>query len=102
MTATIPHQLGKAEAKRRIQSQLAGLRGQYGSLFTNVSETWTGDTLAFSLSAMGETISGRLTVDDQALYLTVSLPWILQMLETVIRPQIEEQGRKLLDTTSAV
>jgi hypothetical protein len=74
MTATIPHQLTRAEAKRRIQDQIGVVRQQYGSMFTNLQETWTGEAMAFSLTAMGQSLSGRLTVDDQAVHLTVALP----------------------------
>ena len=95
MTATIPHQLTRAEAKRRIQDQLATVRQSYGATLTNVQETWTGDAMAFSLTAMGQSVSGRLTVDDHAVHLTVALPWILQMLAEGVRPTIEEHGRRL-------
>lgn len=100
MTATIPHQLTRAEAKRRIQDQMGVMRQQYGSVLTNLHETWTGDTMAFSLTAMGEAISGRLAVDDQAVHLTVALPWILRMLAETVKPAIEQQGRLLLTQES--
>src|SRR5262249_19439346 len=51
LTATIPHQLGRAEAKRRIQHQIGNLRNEYSSLVSNLSDNWTGDTMAFSLTA---------------------------------------------------
>jgi Putative polyhydroxyalkanoic acid system protein (PHA_gran_rgn) len=97
MTATIPHQLGKAEAKRRIQSQVGSLRHQYGSLFSNLSENWTGDTMAFSLTSMGQTVSGRLEVTDEAVNVAVTLPWVFQVLAQVIQPRIEESVRKALE-----
>lgn len=96
LTATIPHQLTRAEAKRRIQEQVGVVRQQYGAVLTNLQETWTGDAMAFSLSAMGQSISGSLTVDDQAVHLTVALPWLLRMLAETVKPSIEQQGRRLL------
>jgi hypothetical protein len=97
MTATIPHQLGREEAKRRIQSQLASFRHQHNSLFAGLQETWTGDTVAFSLSAMGQSLSGHLDVGDQAVHVTVVLPWYLRMLASSLKSKIEQQGRLLLD-----
>jgi hypothetical protein len=97
MTATIPHQLGKSEAKRRIQSHIATLRQQHAALFSNLTEQWTGDTMTFSLTALAQTISGRLVVEEHAVQVAVSLPWIFQALESAIRPQIEDVGRKLLE-----
>jgi hypothetical protein len=72
------------------------VRQQHGALLTNLQETWTGDTMTFSLAAMGQSISGHLTVDDQAVHLTVALPWLLRMLAGTLKPRIEQQGRLLL------
>jgi hypothetical protein len=96
LTASVPHNLTRAEVKRRIQDQIGVVRQQYGSMLTNLQETWTGDTMAFSLTAMGESISGRLTVDERAVHLTVALPWLLRMLAETVKPRIEQQGRLLL------
>src|SRR5438270_9702926 len=97
MTVTIPHQLGKAEAKRRIQRQIGSLRNQHGALFSDLSENWTGDTMLFSLTAMAQTLSGRLEVSEQAIDVAVALPWMFQMLEGLIKPRVEEAGRRLLE-----
>jgi hypothetical protein len=97
MTATIPHQLGKAEAKRRIESHIAAVRQEYSSFFSHFSEHWTEDTMGFSLMAMGQQISGRIVVADDAVHVAVELPWMLKMLEHMIRPSIEREGRKMLE-----
>jgi putative polyhydroxyalkanoate system protein len=96
MTASIPHQLGRAEAKQRIQDQVELLRQRHGGALTSLQETWTGDTLQFSASAAGQSISGRLTVEDQLVHLSVTLPWLLRMLAGTIKYRIETEGRHLL------
>src|SRR5437763_525103 len=96
MTASIPHQLTRAEVKRRIQVQIGALRHRYGSMVTNLRETWTGDAMSFSLTALGQSISGHLAVDDHAVHLTVALPWLLSMLAKGIKPRIEQEARHLL------
>lgn len=96
MTASIPHQLTRDEAKRRIQEHVGIVRQQYGSMLTNLQETWTGDQMTFSVSAMGQAISGRLNVDDQAVHVAVALPWFLSMIAETIKPKIVEQGRVVL------
>jgi putative polyhydroxyalkanoate system protein len=96
MTATIPHQLTRAEAKRRIQDQIQTLRRQGGVLLTGLHDTWTGDRLDFSAAAMGQTLTGHLTVDDQAVHVEVALPAILAMLAGTVKQNIEQQGRLLL------
>ena len=100
MTATIPHQLSRAEAKQRIQQQVGVARQQYGSMLTDLQETWTGDNMAFAVTALGQSVSGRLQVEDHAVQLTVSLPWALQMLAQTLKPALEDQGRRLLTRKS--
>lgn len=96
LTASIPHQLGRVEAKHRIQEQLGVLRQQHASLFTDLQENWTGDTMAFSISAMGQTVSGHMTIEEQMLHLTVNLPWLLKMIAAPLKQRLELEGKKLL------
>jgi len=96
LTASIPHQLSRAEVKRRIQEQVSTLRQQKGVPISNLQETWTGDAMAFSVSSMGQVISGHLTIDDHAVHVDVALPWFLSMLSGVVKQRIEHQGRHLL------
>ena len=96
ITASIPHQLTRAEAKQRVQDQIAIVRQRHGNLITNVQETWTDDTLQFSVAAAGQSIAGHLTFDDQMLHLTVALPWLLSLLAGTIKHRIESEGRQLL------
>lgn len=97
LTATIPHQLSRSEARRRIQQELAVVRQQYGAVITNLQESWSGDTMTFSLTAMGQAVSGRVTVQDHAVHLAVTLPWLLHLLAHSLKPKIEQKGRVLLE-----
>jgi hypothetical protein len=96
LTASIPHQLGRAEAKRRIQGEIGNLRSHQGALVTHIGEKWTGDKLDFSLAAMGHTISGHLLVEDNWIHLDVALPWFLHMLAGTMKQKIEQRGQLLL------
>ena len=96
MTLSIPHQLTRAEAKRRIQEQIADLRRQHGHLLTNLQEKWTDDTLKFSATAAGQSVSGQLTVEERVVHLRVALPWLLSMLAGTIKHRIEAEGGKVL------
>jgi predicted metal-dependent hydrolase len=99
LTASIPHQLSRAEVKQRIQKQLGTLR-QSEAMLVNVNQTWTGDRMDFTLHAMGQAVSGHLLVDDRAVHLSVALPWLLRALAGTIRQSIERDVRQLL-TVSA-
>ena len=96
LTVSIPHQLGRAEAKRRIQEQIGVLRTQHGATFTNLQETWNGDAMDFAATTMGQSISGRMVVEEQVLHVSVALPWILSIMAGTFKHKLEQQGRALL------
>ena len=96
LTASIPHRLTWADARRRIQEELEKLHRQQAALLGDLRETWHGDTMDFSGRVMGQFISGRLDVEDQAVRVEVDLPWLLAALAGALKPQIENQGRRLL------
>jgi putative polyhydroxyalkanoate system protein len=96
LTITIPHQLTKAEARRRIDSHIAELLGQYSSHLDHLDHHWTGDTLDFQAGVMGMTITGKVHVEDQAVRVEVVLPWVLATMARAVTQSIEQEGRKLL------
>jgi hypothetical protein len=96
LTASIPHRFTREEVKRRIREHLDTMRRQHSAVVANIQETWTGDTLALSLTATGHPITGHATVDDDAVRVTLVLPWLLRLLSGSIKDEIDKQGRKLL------
>lgn len=96
LTASIPHQLGRAEARRRMESGLSQMVQQYGSMVGHVQQRWEGDTLHLSVTALTQTVSGTARVEEQAVHLEIALPWVLSMLTGQVKQAIEQQGRALL------
>jgi hypothetical protein len=94
---TLPHRLSAAEARRRIDQGINDLRSHQAAQFAQVQQRWTGDHMDFQLTVMAQSVTGRVDVTDQAVNLEVDLPWALAMLADRIRPQIEQQGRRLLE-----
>ena len=95
LTVVIPHSLGTAEARRRLEDGLAKLTGDLPGA-GEIRQSWNGDTLAFSALAMGQTISGVVEVMADQARLEVNLPGLLGMLSGKIRGKIEERGKLLL------
>ncbi len=96
LTMSIPHRLGRDEARRRIEDEVGTVRREYGALLHNLDTTWDGDRLNFSLSALGQPISGHLLVEDQVVHVDVELPWLFAMLGGAVKHQVECHGHKLL------
>src|SRR5262249_7650799 len=96
LTMSFPHHPTRAESRRRSREQMDTLPSQARGVIASVEQTWTGDTLDFKVTAVGQSVTGQAAVEDQAVRLELTLPWILQMLAGGIRQQIEQKGREML------
>lgn len=96
-TASIPHRLGKAEATRRLQAGLTTVRDRFGRHVTIVEEVWTAEHLDFRIAALGQAANGTLDVSDDAVMLSVELPFLLDMLARKAQDLIKKQGTLMLE-----
>ena len=97
LTVSIPHQLGRAEARRRIETGFAkALRGLPGS--GQCSERWEGDRLVFSVAALAQTITGVVDVGDAAVTMELHLPGVLGLIASGFRSRLQKAGQLLLET----
>ena len=93
----VPHQLTQEEAVRRIQRGITDARGKYAGQVAGIDERWTGNHLDLKLTAIGQTITGRVDVLPSAVNIEVDLPWQLATLAEKIRPQLQREAGKLLE-----
>lgn len=98
ITIAIPHKLGKEEAKRRI-AQGFGEMGQHfaGLQMSRFEQSWDGDRLNFSACALGQMMSGRLDVHEDAIRIEVDLPELLARLAELIKGRVQRQATLLLE-----
>jgi len=92
----IPHQLGRDTARARI----AGGVGKIGSMVPgggSVEERWEGDTLHFTVTAMGQSVASRLEVHDAHVHAEVDLPPMLALFAGKIREKLQREAPKLLE-----
>lgn len=94
---SIPHRLGRDEAKARLRGGAERLRAQLGGQVAQVQETWQDYHADFRFIAMGRAITGRMDVEDESIKLSVDVPWLLGMIADKIRGKIEQEGRRLLE-----
>lgn len=118
VTVTIPHQLGKAEARQRIAqgfgqfeqhlvARLSGAApggGRSGGLLgaalrstMSFNQQWTGDRLEFTGGGLGQTVSGRIDVGDNSVVMQVDLPEMLAALADRFAGQLQHEGTKMLE-----
>jgi hypothetical protein len=96
VVVSIPHQLGKNEARRRIDEGVGRLTSQIGAV-GEVKKAWQGDVLHFSLQAIGQTISGNIDVQAQEVRLEVTLPGIFAMIANKVKGRVRDEGKILLE-----
>jgi len=99
----VPHNLGKAEARRRLEAGFGDAKSKASSIAgdkATISEQWDGDRMQFEVGAMGQTLTGWADVEDDAVVVNVVLPKLLAAmagkLKDTIRPQIEKKTREVL------
>lgn len=93
---SIPHRLGSEQAKARLQDASEKLRSQFRGQVAQVHEAWNGNHADFKFSAMGQSITGRIDVEESVIRLAIDLPWVLGMLAGKVRSRVEQEARKYL------
>jgi hypothetical protein len=97
LVVSIPHNLGRAEALRRLQTGLAGARTRFAGHLLVKREDWTGDHLEFEVAALKQEVSGTIDVGEHDVTLSVVLPWMLAMLAEKAKTLLTKQGTLMLE-----
>ena len=97
VVVTIPHKLGKAEAKRRIEAGFSNVRTNVGETFVVLKDAWSGEHLDFEASLLGQSTNGKVDVADDHVRLEVQLPWVLALIANKAKALEEKQGRLMLE-----
>lgn len=91
----IPHQLGKVGARERLDRGI----GKIGTMIPGggqVQHDWDGDIMAFTLTAMGQTMQCTATVYDTHVHAAVDLPPMLALFAGKIGEALARGLPKLL------
>ena len=90
LTMTIPHDLGAAEVRRRLDHHTEwALQQLENEKITVDADDWFGNRRSFSASAYGQSGSAAIQVNDDSLHVEALVPWIV----SVFAPVIEAVGR---------
>lgn len=96
VTVDIPHKLGRDSARSRLDGGI----GKLADMFPgggNVMHHWEGDTMVFTVQAMGQSIASRLEVHDAHVHAVIDLPPFLSLFADRIRAKLNKDGPKLLE-----
>jgi len=102
VSITISHDLGRAGALDRLRSGLDRIRDKLGMVRMQlVEERWDGDNLHFGVGALGQTVHGRIEVEDSLVRVEVTLPWMLAVFAEKLKIGVQKQGQILLEKPKA-
>jgi hypothetical protein len=100
VTVNIPHQLGKAEARRRIEEGFGRMHqqmmGGVGVMLT-FTERWEGDRLHFEGAGLGQKITGRIDIRAESVEIQLDLPEMLAAIADLVTGRIRQEGQRLLE-----
>jgi hypothetical protein len=97
LVISIPHQLGKDEALRRLKGRLERGIEAAGAVLTVNEQRWDGDRFSFRVTAMNQQASGTVDVADDYVRVEVLLPWLLAQLASGLKDAIAKRGALLLE-----
>ena len=96
LSITIPHQLGRAEARRRIEGGFSNLVRQLPGGGNTCVQRWDGDRLTFSVGALGQSVSGSVDVLEAVVKFEIELPGVLGMVASGLKARLQSAGQLLL------
>lgn len=97
LTINISHSVGRAEARRRLESGFAKIRDQIGGKNVAFQERWEADSLFFDAAAFGQKIDGRVDVEEDHVLIEVVLPWVLASIAEKMQRRIHSTATLLLE-----
>ena len=96
VSVDVPHNLGGAEAKRRIEGNLGRLGGKLPAGI-EARPVWEGDRLRLDLSMMGQHVEAGLDIQDALVRITIQLPPALAFFRQAIEAGLRQSGGALLE-----
>jgi hypothetical protein len=96
IVVTVPHRLGRDEAKRRLLSGLEQVDRQIASAHASLEYSWEEYRINFSVMAMRQLLVGHTDVEDENIRIEIRLPLLLYMLADPLASRIESDTELLL------
>ena len=93
---TLPHQLGKAEALKRLKAGFQHTDSQSAGGFVAFQNKWSGDRA----SILGQTTTGTVDVAEDHVRLEVKLRWLLSLLADRAKGLVQKQAKLMLEKPS--
>lgn len=92
----LPHSLGKAGARARLEANAGRLGGHIPGGAAEVKTSWAGDRMTIVVAAMGQTVTAHADVEETVVRAEIELPFLLGLFRDQVERVVEKEGPKLL------
>lgn len=96
LVLSVPHALGKDEARRRIAAEIDLLKHAYVEKFAHSEVNWTGDMADIRVVALAQEIKAHIDVAADSVRVEVFLPWLLASLSGPIENRLKASAKNML------
>lgn len=97
MQFAVPHQLDRAEVRRRMAMLPDEIGRHIPGGMAQVEGHWPSeDRLDLSIGAMGQSLTGHIEIEEKQVVYHFDLPPSLGFIEPMVRGAVEKVGTKLL------
>jgi hypothetical protein len=96
LNISILHHLSQDEALQRIKDAIAHAKIQYSGNINGLQENWNANVGTFGGSAMGQALSGTITVGAPEVVVDLELPFAATFFKGQIEAGIREFVARLL------
>ena len=102
MQVPIPHNLGREEARRRMQANSHRMGEGIPGGMAQVETSWPSeDRMAMNIAAMGQVVRGYVDIEERQILFVIDLPPALSFIEPIVAGAIRQSGQKMLGPPSA-
>ncbi len=97
MNITVPHQLGRDEATRRLTEKLEQIKKEHTYTVSDLTETWPDPhSMEFSFKVLGFSLTGDVVSLDDAVRIGVDLPFAAMLMQKTIESQVTKELTQVL------
>jgi hypothetical protein len=96
-TVDLPHSLGRAGAKARLQANVGQLAAHIPGGVAAVETRWPGpDRMVIEVAALGQQVTATLDIEDALVRVSFDLPGMLGFMSAAIAAAVRREGGRLL------
>lgn len=87
--------LSVSEIKEKAERLINDALEEFKDKISDAHQEWRGNTLVFSLSVMGFTVSGQVTAKDNLITVEAKLPFVAGVFRGKIREKFYKKAKEL-------